>query len=110
MEQKLFDSVKKYLNLLKARHFLIRGHAEEEIVQDLEIKIHEITIAVDQHEYNKATLANKVKPINDRKAHEQMDLEATQSAEQAELTLERGPEQADNAVIAIQKVEYEVQR
>jgi len=62
---------------LHDRHFLIRGVAEEEIVKDLEIKIHEITIAIDQHDYAVATLANKVKPINERKAHEQMDLEST---------------------------------
>jgi hypothetical protein len=54
---------------LKDRHFLIRGEAEEAIVQDLEIKIHEITIAVDQNDYALATLKNQIKPINGRKAH-----------------------------------------
>lgn len=68
-EEKLLTNVKKYLRLLKDRHFLIRGEAEEAIVQDLEIKIHEITIAVDQNEYALATLKNQIKPINGRKAH-----------------------------------------
>jgi hypothetical protein len=39
-----------------------------------------------------------------------MDLEATQTAELAERTLERGPEQADNALIAVLKVDYVCQR
>jgi len=46
-EKKILDSVKRYLNLLKSRHFLIKDKAEEDIVQDLEIKIHEITFAID---------------------------------------------------------------
>jgi len=61
-------------------------------VQDLEIKIHEITFAIDSHEYTKAGFANKVKPLNDRAAHQDMNDEATETAELAEKTLERGPE------------------
>lgn len=58
----------------------------------MEIKIHEITFAIDQNDYALKTLENKMKPINDRKAHDDMDLEADQTAELAERTLERGPE------------------
>jgi len=46
-EEKILDQVKRYLRLLKDRHFLIKDKAEEDIVQDLEIKIHEITFAID---------------------------------------------------------------
>jgi len=35
-----------------------------------------------------------------------MDLEAEQIAETAQSILERGPEQYDNAIIAVLKVEY----
>jgi hypothetical protein len=76
----------------------------------LEIKIHEITIAIDQNDYAQATLKNQMKPINDRKAHQDMDLEAEQTAELAERTLERGPEQRENALIAVLKVDYIAQR
>jgi len=56
---------------------LIRGQAEADIVQDLEIKIHEITFAIDTHTYVRAGFENKVKPINKRVAHKDMLMEAT---------------------------------
>jgi len=105
-EETILEDVKKYLEQLKSRHFLIRGQAEEDIVQDLQIKIHEVTFALDQHNYAVAGHANVVKPIQKREEHIEQNKEAQIAAELAENAIQKGPEYADNAIVAVNRLEY----